>query len=49
MPTDSPELAQVANGMAKLGWKVPIIASWPASMQSFIDIAGFQIGIRFQN
>ena len=35
-----PELAQVANGMAKLGWKVPIIASWPASMQSFIDIAG---------
>ena len=35
-----PELAQVANGMAKLGWKVPMITSWPASMQSFIDIAG---------
>lgn len=35
-----PELAQITNGMAKLGWKVPMIASWPASMQSFIDIAG---------
>ena len=35
-----PELAQVANGMAKLGWKVPMITSWPASMQSFLDIAG---------
>lgn len=35
-----PELAQITNGMAKLGWKKPVIASWPASMQSFIDIAG---------
>ncbi|GJD36861.1 ABC transporter substrate-binding protein [Methylobacterium aerolatum] len=35
-----PELAQIANGMAKLGWKKPMITSWPASMQSFIDIAG---------
>ncbi|MEH3147931.1 MAG: ABC transporter substrate-binding protein [Methylobacterium frigidaeris] len=35
-----PELAQVASGMSKLGWKVPMITSWPASMQSFIDIAG---------
>jgi branched-chain amino acid transport system substrate-binding protein len=35
-----PELGQIANGMAKLGWKVPMITSWPASMQSFIDIAG---------
>jgi branched-chain amino acid transport system substrate-binding protein len=35
-----PELAQIANGMSKLGWKVPMITSWPASMQSFIDIAG---------
>ena len=35
-----PELAQVSNGMAKLGWKVPMITSWPASMQSFIEIAG---------
>jgi branched-chain amino acid transport system substrate-binding protein len=35
-----PELAQITNGMAKLGWRVPMITSWPASMQSFIDIAG---------
>ena len=35
-----PELAQITNGMSKLGWKKPVIASWPASMQSFIDIAG---------
>ena len=35
-----PELAQIANGMAKLGWKVPMITSWPSSMQSFLDIAG---------
>jgi branched-chain amino acid transport system substrate-binding protein len=35
-----PELAQISNGMAKLGWKVPMITSWPSSMQSFIEIAG---------
>jgi branched-chain amino acid transport system substrate-binding protein len=35
-----PELGQIANGMAKLGWKVPMITSWPSSMQSFIEIAG---------
>lgn len=35
-----PELAQITNGQAKLGWKVPMITSWPSSMQSFIDIAG---------
>lgn len=35
-----PELAQIANGMAKLGIKIPMITSWPSSMQSFIDIAG---------
>ena len=35
-----PELAQIASGMSKLGWKVPMITSWPSSMQSFIDIAG---------
>ena len=35
-----PELAQISNGMAKLGWKVPMITSWPSSMQSFLDIAG---------
>jgi branched-chain amino acid transport system substrate-binding protein len=35
-----PELAQVANSMAKLGWKVPLIGSWTLSMSSFIDTAG---------
>ena len=35
-----PELAQVANAMAKLGWKVPMIGSWALSMSSFIDTAG---------
>ena len=35
-----PELAQIANGMAKLGWKVPIVGSWTLSMSSFIDTAG---------
>ncbi len=35
-----PELAQIANGMAKLGWKRPIIGSWTLSMSSFIDTAG---------
>ena len=35
-----PELAQIANGAAKLGWAVPIIGSWPLSMSNFIDNAG---------
>ena len=35
-----PELAQIANGMAKLGWKNPMIGSWTLSMASFIDTAG---------
>ncbi len=35
-----PELAQIANGAAKLGWPVPIIGSWPLSMSNFIDNAG---------
>jgi len=35
-----PELAQVANGMKKLGWKVPMIGSWTLSMANFIDNAG---------
>ncbi|WP_296580864.1 ABC transporter substrate-binding protein [Xanthobacter sp.] len=35
-----PELAQIANGMAKLGWKVPMIGSWTLSMANFIDTAG---------
>ena len=35
-----PELAQIANGMAKLGWKVPIIGSWTLSMANYIDNSG---------
>ena len=35
-----PELAAVANGMAKLGWKVPLIGSWTLSMANYIDNAG---------
>jgi branched-chain amino acid transport system substrate-binding protein len=35
-----PELAQIANGMAKLGWKVPMVGSWTLSMATFIDTAG---------
>lgn len=35
-----PELAQIANGMSKLGWKVPMIGSWTLSMATFIDNAG---------
>ncbi|MDR3515689.1 MAG: ABC transporter substrate-binding protein [Azospirillaceae bacterium] len=35
-----PELAQIANGMSKLGYKVPLVGSWTLSMSSFIDNAG---------
>lgn len=35
-----PELAQIASGMTKLGWKVPMIGSWTLSMANFIDNAG---------
>ncbi len=35
-----PELAQIANGMTKLGWKVPMIGSWTLSQANFIDNAG---------
>jgi branched-chain amino acid transport system substrate-binding protein len=35
-----PELAQIANGMEKLNWHVPIIGSWPLSMGNFVDNAG---------
>ena len=35
-----PELAQIANGMEKLGWKVPMIGSWTLSMGNFIDNSG---------
>ena len=29
-----PELAQIANGMEKLGWKVPMIGSWMEAMRA---------------
>jgi branched-chain amino acid transport system substrate-binding protein len=35
-----PELAQIANGMAHLDWKVPLIGSWTLAMSNFIDNAG---------
>ncbi len=35
-----PELAQIANGMIKLDWKVPMMGSWTLSMANFIDNAG---------
>ncbi len=38
--TQGPELAAIANGMEKLGWKVPMIGSWTLSSGSFMDLAG---------
>ncbi|HXN05518.1 MAG TPA: ABC transporter substrate-binding protein [Nitrospiria bacterium] len=35
-----PELAAVANGMAKMGMKTPLIGGWTLSMSNFIDNAG---------
>lgn len=35
-----PELAMIANGMAKIAWKKPMIGSWTLSMANFIDTAG---------
>jgi branched-chain amino acid transport system substrate-binding protein len=35
-----PELAQIANGMEKLNWHVPIVGSWTLAMANFIDNAG---------
>ncbi len=35
-----PELAQIANGMQKLGWTVPMIGSWNLATANFIDNAG---------
>ena len=35
-----PELAQIANGMTKLGWKVPMIGNWTLSMANYIDNTG---------
>jgi len=34
------ELAQLAAGLNKLGWKVPFIGSWTLSSLAFIDAAG---------
>jgi len=35
-----PELAAIANGMGKLGYKVPFMGSWTLSMGNFLDNAG---------
>ncbi|MBF0436843.1 MAG: ABC transporter substrate-binding protein [Magnetococcales bacterium] len=35
-----PELAAIANGMAKIDMKVPMIGGWALSMSNFIDNAG---------
>lgn len=35
-----PELAQIANGMSKLGWKVPMVGSHTLSMPNFVENAG---------
>jgi branched-chain amino acid transport system substrate-binding protein len=35
-----PELAAIANGQAKVGYKVPLIGGWPLSMSNYIDNAG---------
>ncbi|MBI2312942.1 MAG: ABC transporter substrate-binding protein [Betaproteobacteria bacterium] len=35
-----PELAQIAVGMERVGWRVPLIGSWTLSMSNFIDNAG---------
>ena len=35
-----PELAAIANGMAKIGMKTPLIGGWPLSMSNFLDNAG---------
>ena len=35
-----PELAAIANGMAKIGMKTPMIGGWPLSMSNFVDNAG---------
>ncbi|VVD60399.1 amino acid ABC transporter substrate-binding protein [Pandoraea morbifera] len=35
-----PELAQIANGMGKLGWKLPLVGSWTLAMANYIDNSG---------
>ena len=37
--TVGPELAVIANGRAKLGWKAPLIGSWPLSWANFLNTA----------
>jgi branched-chain amino acid transport system substrate-binding protein len=37
--TVGPELAVIANGRARLGWKAPIIGSWPLSWANFLNVA----------
>lgn len=37
--TVGPELAVIANGRARLGWKVPIVGSWPLSWANFLGAA----------
>lgn len=45
---EGPELAQIVNEMAKLGWKAPIIGSWTLSMPNYIQLAGANAdGTRF--
>ncbi|WP_293760143.1 ABC transporter substrate-binding protein [uncultured Aquitalea sp.] len=35
-----PELAEMANSMARMDWRAPMIGSWTLSMSNFIDNAG---------
>ncbi len=35
-----PELAAIANGMAKIGYKAPLIGGWTFSMSNYIENAG---------
>lgn len=35
-----PELAAIANGRARLGWKVPMVGGWTLSLNNFITRAG---------
>ena len=35
-----PEMAHLANGMVRIGWKVPMMGSWALAMSNFIDNAG---------
>lgn len=35
-----PELAQIANTLAQMDWRPPLIGSWTLSMSNFIDDAG---------